>query len=95
MFWKEENAHYGSYQPHMAMEHLNVISATEKVNLNYLSIIDLNLNSHMWLGATRAGISHLYTRWADWKGPELLLLSQNEKRSKGSAMNKIYMQATI
>ena len=47
MFWKEENAHYGSHQPHVAMEHLNVISTTEEVNLNYLSIIDLHLNSHI------------------------------------------------
>ena len=90
MFWKEENVHYGSHQLHMAME--TVISTTEEVSiLNYLIIIHLNLSSPICWGAISAGISYLYARWADWKGPELLLFSQYKKKNKCAAMNNIYI----
>lgn len=41
-------------QPHVATEHLNVISKTEKVNL-----ILNNLNNYIRLGATSTGINYL------------------------------------
>lgn len=47
-------AQYSSHKPHMSSKHWNVTSVTEELNFTfYLISINLNLNCHMWLVATK------------------------------------------